>query len=219
MNKRDVNTAQPGQPGLRNRELSRRQFLAGLSTAAKGSLIVLSVPAILTACRQADESTGTPASEQSGDAAASTQYRILNEALATELDAISARIVPTDDTPGAREAGSVRFMDVVLADGRQDQLATIELGVTELNARANSQFGVTLFSALNEAQQIELLTAIETSPFFSTVRYLTVASLFAMPQYGGTGPDVGYNLIGMTHAHAYMPPFGYYDADYAARGE
>jgi hypothetical protein len=51
------------------------------------------------------------------------------------------------------------------------------------------------------------------------VRFLTVASLFALPQYGGTGPDVGYNLIGMTHAHAYMTPFGYYDADYAARGE
>lgn len=209
MNKHDIT----------DRELSRRQFLAGLSAAAKGSLIVLSVPAILTACRQADEQTPAPTDESSGDVAARSQYQILNDELATELDAISARIVPTDETPGAREAGSVRFMDYVLADGRQDQLETIQTGVTALNERANSQFGVALFSALNEAQQIELLTAVETSPFFSTVRYLTVASLFAMPQYGGTGPDVGYNLIGMTHAHAYMPPFGYYDADYAARGE
>lgn len=204
---------------MTDRELSRRQFLAGLSTAAKGSLIVLSVPAILTACRQADEQTAAPTDEQTGDVAARAQYQLLNDELATELDAISARIVPTDDTPGAREAGSVRFMDFVLADGRQDQLETIQSGVTALNERANTEFGVSLFSQLTEAQQIELLTAIETSPFFNTVRYLTVASLFALPQYGGTGPDVGYNLIGMTHAHAYMPPFGYYDADYAARGE
>ncbi|MDO8909993.1 MAG: gluconate 2-dehydrogenase subunit 3 family protein [Pseudohongiella sp.] len=197
------------------RELSRRQFLAGLSTAAKGSLIVLSLPAILTACRQSEEQ----AVEQADNPDSSIRYKLLSDELATELDAISARIVPTDETPGAREAGSVRFMDVVLADGRLDQLETLQTGVTALNDRANSQFGVSLFSELSETQQDELLTAIETSPFFSTVRFLTVASLFAFPQYGGTGPDVGYNLIGMTHAHAYMPPFGYYDADYAARGE
>jgi len=142
----------------------------------------------------------------------------LSAELATELDAISARIVPTDDTPGAREAGTVRFMDIVLAD-RQDQLATLQTGVSELNARATTEYGVALFSALTEARQDELLTAIEATPFFNTVRFLTVASLFALPEYGGTGPDVGYKLIGMTHAHAYLPPFGFYDADYTARGE
>jgi gluconate 2-dehydrogenase gamma chain len=196
---------------MNDRELSRRQFLAGLSTAAKGSLIVLSLPAILTACRQANEQNPT--------ASADAQYTILSNDLAIELDAVSARIVPTDDTPGAREAGSVRFMDVVLADGRQDQLTILQTGMVELNASASREFGVSSFAALSETQQDALLTAIETTPFFSTVRFLTVASLFALPQYGGTGPDVGYNLIGMTHAHAYMPPFGYYDADYAARGE
>lgn len=196
---------------MNDRELSRRQFLAGLSTAAKGSLIVLSLPAILTACRQA--------SEQHPTASADAQYTILSNDQAIELDAISARIVPTDDTPGAREAGSVRFMDVVLADDRQDQLSILQSGIVELNASANREFGVSSFAALSETQQDALLSAIETTPFFSTVRFLTVASLFALPQYGGTGPDVGYNLIGMTHAHAYMPPFGYYDADYAARGE
>jgi len=196
---------------MNDRELSRRQFLAGLSTAAKGSLIVLSLPAILTACRQANEQNPT--------ATADAQYTILSNDLAIELDAVSARIVPTDDTPGAREAGSVRFMDVVLADGRQDQLTILQTGIVELNASASREFGVSSFATLSETQQDALLTAIETTPFFSTVRFLTVASLFALPQYGGTGPDVGYNLIGMTHAHAYMPPFGYYDADYAARGE
>jgi gluconate 2-dehydrogenase gamma chain len=196
---------------MNDRDLSRRQFLAGLSTAAKGSLIVLSLPAILTACRQANEQNPT--------ASADAQTTILSRDLAIELDAISARIVPTDDTPGAREAGSVRFMEVVLADGRQDQLTILQTGIVELNASASREFGVASFAALSETQQDALLTAIETTPFFSTVRFLTVASLFALPQYGGTGPDVGYELIGMTHAHAYMPPFGYYDADYAARGE
>lgn len=203
--------------------LSRRQFLAELGTAAKGSLIVLSLPAILTACRRADEPapsalTGSD-TQQAADPMAAAPYQLLNTELATELDAISACIVPSDTTPGAREAGSVRFIDHVLADGRQDQLETIQTGVTALNSRANSEFGVTLFSELTAAQQIELLTAVEESPFFSTVRYLTIASLFALPQYGGNGPDTGFSLIGMTHAHAYQPPFGFYDADYLARGE
>jgi hypothetical protein len=171
---------------MNDRELSRRQFLAGLSTAAKGSLIVLSLPAILTACRQANEQNPT--------ASADAQYTILSNDLAIELDAVSARIVPTDDTPGAREAGSVRFMDVVLADGRQDQLTILQTGMVELNASASREFGVSSFAALSETQQDALLTAIETTPFFGTVRFLTVASLFALP-------------------------FGYYDADYAARGE
>jgi hypothetical protein len=54
---------------MNDRELSRRQFLAGLSTAAKGSLIVLSLPAILTACRQANEENPT--------ATADTQYSVM----------------------------------------------------------------------------------------------------------------------------------------------
>jgi gluconate 2-dehydrogenase gamma chain len=92
---------------MNDRELSRRQFLAGLSAAAKGSLIVLSLPAILTACRQPDE-------QALAQAGISTRYNLLSDELAIELDAISARIVPSDETPGAREAGSVRFMDNVL---------------------------------------------------------------------------------------------------------
>ena len=74
---------------MNDRDLSRRQFLAGLSTAAKGSLIVLSLPAILTACRQANQQNPT--------ASADAQTTILSRDLAIELDAISARIVPTDD--------------------------------------------------------------------------------------------------------------------------
>lgn len=190
---------------------SRRRFLAGLGDAAKGSLIVLTMPAILSACR--------PATEPEATTQTTSPYQLLSPELAQALDAATARVVPTTDTPGAREAGTVNFIDTVLADGRQDQLPILQSGVDELNRAANERFGVTLFSALTESQQDELLRAVETTPFFSTLRYLTVASLFALPEYGGNGPDTGYTLIGMSHGHAYLPPYGYYDADYAARGE
>jgi gluconate 2-dehydrogenase gamma chain len=191
------------------RALTRRQFLAGLSDAAKCSLIVLSVPAILTACGRTETTPSAPGT---------SNYSILSDELARTLDAVTARIVPTDATPGAREAGAVGFIDHVLADGRQDQLPVLQSGADDLNAAA-SRLGAGSFAELSAEQQDQLLTEIETTPFFGTLRYLTVASLFALPQYGGNGPDTGFTLIGMTHAHAYVPPFGYYDADYAARGE
>ena len=192
------------------RAFSRRQFLSGLTGAAKTSLIVLSVPAILSACSR---------SESVDSSTSVSGYKILTDDLAKTLDAISARIVPTDSTPGAREANTVGFIDHVLLDGRQDLLPAIKQGIDELNTAARERFAASGFAELSEAQQDQLLTDVETTPFFGTLRYLTVASLFAFPQYGGNGPDVGYTLVGMTHAHAYAPPFGYYDADYAARGE
>jgi len=192
--------------------MNRRQFLTGLTDAAKYSLIVLSVPAIVTACSRTEEAR--PASSVTA-----SSYKILTDDLARTLDAVTARIVPTDSTPGAREAGTVGFIDHVIFDGRQDQLPILQQGAQELNATASSRFAGKRFDELTEAQQDELLTEIQTTPFFGTMRYLTVASLFAMPQYGGNGPDVGWQLIGMSHAHAYVPPFGFYDADYAARGE
>src|SRR5690606_18278769 len=161
------------------RAVSRRQFLSGLAEAAKYSAIVLTVPTILSACGRSEITTNST-SITSG-----SSYKILTDDLARTLDSITARIVPTDSTPGAREANSVGFIDHVLFDGRQDQLPAIKQGANELNASAASRFGAATFADLSESQQDQLLTEVETTPFFGTLRYLTVASLFAFPQYGG----------------------------------
>ena len=41
---------------------------------------------------------------------------------AAEFEAIAARILPTDETPGAREAGVIYFMDNVLGAERAGKL-------------------------------------------------------------------------------------------------
>jgi gluconate 2-dehydrogenase gamma chain len=43
--------------------------------------------------------------------------------------------------------------------------------------------------------------------------------MFSLPRYGGNKNKLGYELIGFDDQHAWAPPFGFYDADYTARGE
>jgi gluconate 2-dehydrogenase gamma chain len=78
---------------------------------------------------------------------------------------------------------------------------------------------VASFYLLNEEQQDQLLRQIETSEFFNTIRFLTVAGMFSSPEYGGNRDKVGFELLGFTDQHAWQPPFGFYDADFAEKGE
>ena len=53
----------------------------------------------------------TPPSQAAGEATLS----FLTAAEAADVEAVAAQIIPTDDTPGAREAGVVHFIDRALA--------------------------------------------------------------------------------------------------------
>ncbi len=187
---------------------SRRAFLQSAGTAMKGSLIALTVPAIISACDRANRAR----LEQQ-------DFSNLDAADAVELAAVAARIIPTDETPGAAEAGVIYFIDQVLDENWAQQRNQLTEGIGELNRRANENNGVNLFSELNPAGQDSLLREIEDTPFFQTMRFLTVAGMFALPEYGGNGPEVGYQLIGFEDRHAWAPPYGFYDADYMERGE
>jgi gluconate 2-dehydrogenase gamma chain len=80
-------------------------------------------------------------------------------------------------------------------------------------------YGSASFSALAPEQQDALLVSIEDTEFFGTMRYMTIAGMFSLPEYGGNRDYAGWNLIGFEHKHVWEPPFGFYDADYMAKGE
>lgn len=122
------------------------------------------------------------------------------------LEAITARIIPTTDTPGAKEAGAVWFMDAAFAGGMAGDLDFVRSGITELNNSAAGDF-----SALSDDEQDKLLTAIEDGPFFGLVHFLTLAGTFTMPSYGGNQGEVGWDLLGFERSHHWSAPFGYYD--------
>jgi gluconate 2-dehydrogenase gamma chain len=98
-------------------------------------------------------------------------------------------------------------------------LAPMREGLAALQATADGTYGKARFSALQPDQQDALLHAIEATEFFETARFLTIAGMFTLPDYGGNREHIGWDLIGFDHRHAWAPPFGYYDADYIQRGE
>ena len=190
------------------KKFSRRAFLQSTGDAARGSCIALTLPMILTACDRANQARFSNADFQS-----------LTEEEALEFDAIASRIIPTDETPGAREAGAIYFIDNVLSEGREEQLAILRVGLAELQSTVAQRYNENFFHLLEEEQQDQLLTNIEDTEFFNTIRYLTIAGMFSMPDYGGNRDNVGYELLGFEDRHVWQPPFGFYDADYMAKGE
>ncbi|HEY7641039.1 MAG TPA: gluconate 2-dehydrogenase subunit 3 family protein [Steroidobacteraceae bacterium] len=184
---------------------SRRTFLRVLG-ALGGTWLTLDlskVAAAAHAAQRAQEEPGAPATS------------FLSQAELADVDALTAQIIPSDSTPGAREAGVALFIDRALATffGRmapdfRSQLAAFRLRCQQRYPDAPS------FAALAPEQQSEFLKLVDRTPFFDRVRLLTLVGMFAMPKYGGNRDGVGWKLLGFQDQHIFSPPFGYYDRDY-----
>jgi gluconate 2-dehydrogenase gamma chain len=134
---------------------------------------------------------------------------------AADVEAVAAQIVPTDDSPGAREAGVIHFIDRALgtffsqlAGDYRAQLAAFQAACRERHPDVRS------FAALTSEQQVAYLEAIDRTPFFTTTRLLTLFGMFTLPEYGGNRDGVGWKLLQFEDRHVFRPPFGYYDRDY-----
>ena len=133
---------------------------------------------------------------------------------AADVDAIAAQILPTDGLPGAREAGAVSFIDHALTTWAQDQRESITRGLDDLNAQVSRRLpGTARFAALSSERQIELLHAIEQTPFFQNLRFATIVGTFANPSWGGNRDKAGWRILGFEDRFMWQPPFGDYDAE------
>ena len=187
---------------------SRRAFLGASGSVIGGSWIALNLPTIL-----ATADFACTAQSEGAD------FEVLTAFEAAELEAIAAQIIPTDDTPGAREAGVIYFIDRALNTFGADNLEPIREGLQEFESSVRENHaGVEAFSALSDHQQIEALRAIEESDFFGAVRTLTIAGMFSHPSYGGNRDKIGWQLLNFDDRHHWQPPFGYYDAQYSDGG-
>jgi gluconate 2-dehydrogenase gamma chain len=139
-------------------------------------------------------------------------------AAAAEIEAIAAQILPDNETPGARTAGVIWFIDRALVGYDQDKQPLYRDGLAATEAKRAELFpGSTTIAALSADQQIQLLKAIEKTEFFQQVRTHTALGFLGHPMHGGNRDQVGWKLIGIDHQMQYQPPFGYYDAE-ASRG-
>jgi gluconate 2-dehydrogenase gamma chain len=186
---------------------SRRDFVTALAGVGAAWIVSdwVAVESALAHARQAVAQQPPPA------------FAVLTADEAADIGAMAERIMPSDDTPGAKEAGVIYFIDRALQTFDKAQLPFVRTGLKDVNKRAAKRKAGARFSQLDTTQQDALLKEIEHTPFFGGVRYVTIVGMFANPSWGGNRDSVGWKLIGYEPHAAHKPPFGYYDAQ-AAKG-
>jgi gluconate 2-dehydrogenase gamma chain len=146
-------------------------------------------------------------------------FQFLTRAQAAEVESFTSRIIPSDDSPGAKEAHVVHFIDRGLSTFAKDQQPLFNAGLKDLQDRVIRRFpNATSFASLNAKQQETIVGEIEKENphFFDAMRGATVAGMFSSPEYGGNFNKVGWKLIGFDDRFSWQPPFGYYDGDHAS---
>lgn len=144
----------------------------------------------------------------------STSFEFFDPATARDVEAVAAQIIPSDDGPGATEAGAVYFADRALKTFAAEYAASFTDALADFNARRKKIFpGSSSFASLAREQQIQLLKSSEKTPFFDMMREITILAWLGPPEYGGNRNQVGWKYIGFDDAGFFEPPFGYYDKE------
>src|ERR1700719_199061 len=201
--------------------LSRRNFLTRGSAAVSAVWLSTHWPAIVAAAEHA---------HQAAKSSAPPKFQFFTPEQGVEIDAIAARIIPSDETPGAREAGVVYFIDRALTTFAVNDQKTYREGLPGLQIRVRELLpDVEKFSTATPEQQDQVLHTFDdkadygrrfrlnaaAKPLFETVRVHTIVGFLIDPDSGGNRDAVGWKLIGRDREHAFQPPFGYDDKDYA----
>jgi gluconate 2-dehydrogenase gamma chain len=135
-----------------------------------------------------------------------TPLETLSPAEGETLDAIVARIIPSDGNgPGAREAGAARYIDRALGGALAGSRELYRSGLAAVDRYAQASKGAP-FARLAPADQDAVLTDMENDvatgftpsaeTFFNLVRAHTIQGTFCDPYYGGNVDFAGWDLIG-----------------------
>lgn len=207
---------------MKPNETARRQFILQGGGAAAAVWLRAQWPSIVAAAQHAHEaakSTGT------------AHFEVLTAEQARNVEAIASQIIPSDELPGAREAGVVFFIDRALKTFAKDSLPVYEKGLVEVNHLTAQKYpGVNVFADASAEQQEAVMTILgeqlKPSPggrrrrqaasadFVQTIWQHTIYGFLADPEEGGNREYAGWKVIDRDPAHSFSPPFGFYDKDY-----
>jgi gluconate 2-dehydrogenase gamma chain len=180
--------------GLSRRNLFKRAGIVGAVAATAGTTLALT--ATVTARAQTPAPAAPPLEA----------LETLTAAESDILEAIVARLIPTDDNgPGAAEARAAHYIDRALAGPLSASRRAYAVGLAAVDAYAQSAKGAP-FAKLAAPAQDAVLSDIEknvatgfapnSSTFFNLVRTHTIQGMFSDPYYGGNANFVGWDLIG-----------------------
>ena len=176
--------------------ISRRDLLK--RAGAAGALAAVPLPF---------QGQGNPgATEPSPAAAAREPLENLTQVESDVLEAVVARLVPSDATgPGATEARAAHYIDRALGGALASSRDTYRQGLAAIDALAVSSRG-NRFAQLTGDVQDMLLSQLEGNmpadfpgggtAFFTLVLGHTLQGTFGDPHYGGNRNFVGWDLLG-----------------------
>ena len=177
--------------------LSRRRFL-GMAALAYGSIL------LFPRCTMGKSS-----------------WRFFTEEEATLVDAIVEQIIPTDDWPGAKDAGVTNFIDKQLVgpytrfqEDYRKNLASVQAYSKELYQKLFEQLAwdeQTAFLRKMEAGEFSSALSRGTCSvssglaweegtdcsFFNLIRTHTMQGFYGSPRHGGNKDYVSYKMVGL----------------------
>lgn len=123
-------------------------------------------------------------------------------------EAICAEIIPTDQDPGATEAGCVNFIDKALATEDAKALPLYQAALAAIDGLCRKLHGAD-FADLPAPLRRQILTDMEKGTlagwslgfarpqdFFATIRFHTLLGFIADPRHGGNRDYAGWKLMG-----------------------
>ncbi len=202
----------------------RRTFLIRGAAGLSAAWITTHLPAMVSAAAHAHAAAASPVP---------AKFDFFTPAEAAEVEAMAARIIPSDETPGAKEAGVIYFIDRALITFAADSQKVYREGLPEVQALLGEKFaGVKKFSTATPEQQDAILEELSKSDsgsngrrgrsgsnsqtFFETLRFHTIAGFLVDPDSDrrGNRDGVGWKVIGRDREHMFQAPFSLVDKDY-----
>ncbi len=182
-------------------EFSRRDLLrAGLAGAAAATAPANALASTEIATSVVPQASGVAAAQ------ARRPFETLSAAEADTLEAIVARLIPTDaNGPGAAEAGAAHYIDRALGGALASSRQAYGAGLAAVESYARGSKGAP-FVSLSPGDQDAVLTEMErnaapgfspnSADFFDLLRNHTIQGMFCDPYYGGNVNFAGWDLLG-----------------------
>jgi hypothetical protein len=187
-------------------DVSRRAFMLAGGELLTAAWIAAQWPSIAAAAHR---------SESAGVGTGAERRQFFSAQDAADVAAVCEHIVPSGDTAGAREAHAVNFIDQSLSTYFAQLAPSYRDGLSGFQTKFRAAQPAKSFAAAGNDEQLAFLASVDQTPFFELTRMLTVLGLLASPKYGGNFQGCGWKMLGFVDQHAFAPPFGYYDREYA----
>src|SRR6187551_1611021 len=143
------------------------------STSRRSALKGLAVSLGLASLPWSELARAAHGAHAAAQSPATATYTLLSATDAADVEALTSQIIPSDDTPGAREAGVSYFIDAVLGSILAHWRPGFEAGLKDFQqaCRARNPDAASFASLTSEAQ-VEFLHTVETTRFFDQARLL-----------------------------------------------